>query len=110
MSATVLPHHLAAVVVQLPVRATTGDHLYHHSRQSAAPDLADPEALVVAVPGRLAVPPVGRHHSLAAGGQLHLAGAGVDVPVTGTQGPVPLRPGAGGGAGGGSVCAGAVVG
>ena len=42
MRVRVLPLHLAALDVQLPDDATAGDHIYHHSFQSAAPYLNDP--------------------------------------------------------------------
>ena len=63
----------------------------------------DFEALVVAVLGGEAVAGVRPHHALAARVPPHVARAGVHVTVAAAHGPVPLGPGAGGGAAGGRV-------
>jgi len=77
MFAAVFPHHLATVVVQLPIRPTT--------------DLANTEALVIAMLGRLAVPTVRLHHTLSTRGLLHLTGVGINISIAGAHRTVPLR-------------------
>ena len=53
--------------------------------------------------GCLTVPEVRPHHTLAARASFHLARVAVHVAVAAAHGPVPLGPGAGGGAAGGRV-------
>jgi len=91
----VFPHHLAPVVVQLPIRPTT--------------DLADTETFVVAVLRSLAMSTVRLHHTLSTGGPLHLAGVGINISIAAANRPIPLCSRAVGRAGPSAVAASSVM-